>query len=505
MSRPWTRLALLAALALSTPALAQDTSFTAFEDALKAGDKDGATNALVAIVEDPAQAEAHGKAWRSLAGMLESYGLEYAALVAWSKAIEADAQGASGDIGKAMELAKKLSDEAILAPVLGNNVGIQGLDGETRSRMAYLAALHHLRRDNLGTALGILMMVEQGTKVYADAQALRGVVLANQGRHNDALAPLLTAQGAANQVAPSDPVEAARFDDVVDLNVARAYYGSGNYGQAIAWFAKVSRDSEYWPEAQFERAWAHFRGEDMQGTLAQLHTHDSPFFESWYFPEADLLRAYALFMMCKFPSASEEMDQFNATYGPLKQELDRTVASLDAAAAFADARTFVEGGTPKLPAMVMRSFRNDDRFAEAIASIDAAEAELKKAPSVGTQAFVAKATSWVDARRDARIAEEGERVLDRARHSQTELGEMLQGIEITRLDLLSLEAEMYERAAVTGTLDYGDRIGKLRSMRKNRKNFRVWPFEGEFWADELGWYVVDSRPDCPESMAVGEK
>src|SRR5690606_16721281 len=137
-----------------------------YELALRAGQLENAADALVAVLEDPEQAADHGKAWRAIATLLETQGLPYASLVAWSHAIATDAQSTAGDIAKVMDLAASLSDEEILGPVLGSNVGIQGLDAPTRSRMAYVAARHQLRRGNLGTALGILMMVEEGTPVF---------------------------------------------------------------------------------------------------------------------------------------------------------------------------------------------------------------------------------------------------------------------------------------------------------------------------------------------------
>lgn len=489
------------ALALGAPALATEGGgYATFQLALRAGQLDNAADALVAVLRDPEQAADHPKAWRSLAALLESHQLPYAALVAWSRAIEADAQAAAGDIAKVMDLAESLSDEEILGPVLGSNVGVQGLDAPTRSRMAYLAARHQLRRGNLGTALGILMMVEEGTPVFAHAMALRGVVLANQGRHAEAVNPLVTAQAAARQTA--DFEDAERFDDVVELNIARTYYGAGNWAQAIEWFNRVDRKSEYWAQAQFEKAWAHFRNDDMQQALATLHTHDTPFFDGYYYPEADLLRAYALFTLCKFGSATQEINEFVETYTPVSEALARELGALDEAAAFAEARTFVEGGTPKLPPMLLRDFRYDDRFAEAVASLDKAQEELAKLAKMTDRPFVRAAREWVTERRDARIAEEGARVLERARTARTELAQTLQAVEITRVDMLQMQAEMYERATETGKLDFGDTIGKLRNMRKARKGYRVWPYQGEVWADELGWYAVDARADCPESLAA---
>lgn len=494
---------MLVPLFVTATALA-GADFVPFEDALRSGDTRRASDALVAIVDDPTQADGHGRAWRQLAGLLENEGLSYAALLAWTRALEADPEGTKSDLVHVLALAAAHADESLIAPVLAGNLGVTaGLDANARSRVAYLAARDHLRKDNLGTALGILMMVEAGTEVYADAEALRGVVLANQGRFADAIAPLLTAQGAATQAGNDTPAQAARFRGVIDLNVGRSYYGQGNWVQAIQWFSQVDRASEYWPEAQFEKAWAYFRAEDMPGALAQLHNHDAPFFDDWYFPEADLLRAYALFMMCKFPSASAEMDEFVATYTPIREEIDRLGRSLGAAEAFADAQRYLNGEASQMPAMIVRSFRHDDRLEEAVQSLALLEAELAELPAHGDHAYATRAGAWLTARKDARITEEGARVLDRLQRAQGELGGMLQGIEITRLDLLNLETEMYERAAATGKLDFGDRVGKLRDLRKARKGFRVWPYQGEFWMDELGWYVVDARPDCPASMAVG--
>ena len=108
------------------------------------------------------------------------------------------------------------------------------------------------------------------------------------------------------------------------------------------------------------------------------------------------------------------------------------------------------------------------------------------------------------AQREARVEAEGKRVLARVEKAKGDLEAMLEGIEITRLDLLNLETQMYERAAATGVLEYGSHIEKLRDMKKKKQGFRVWPWQGEYWADELGWYVFDARPDCPESMARGD-
>ena len=45
---------------------------------------------------------------------------------------------------------------------------------------------------------------------------------------------------------------------------------------------------------------------------------------------------------------------------------------------------------------------------------------------------------------------------------------------------------------------------RLRDLKKAKRGYRVWPWQGEAWADELGWFVFSARPDCPATMARGD-
>jgi hypothetical protein len=233
-------------------------------------------------------------------------------------------------------------------------------------------------------------------------------------------------------------------------------------------------------------------------------THDTPFFDGWYLPEADLLRAYGLFLMCKFPDATKAIDGFVAEWTPVRDGLATSLATMTPAQAFEDARAATEGRPATLPRNVLRTFSHDDRLADAVVLADRATADLTRVAGLGGAPLGVKATELITARRDAVVDAAGTRVLDRARKAHAELDEMLQGIEMTRLDLLSLEAQIYEKAAATGALEFGDPVGRLRKLSKDRRGYRVWPYQGEAWVDELGWYKIDARPDCPQGMARGE-
>lgn len=480
-----------------TKSFTRDGDASVFADVVAAaaqGNRVEAGNQLAKIVNDPSKAKHHGQAWLMLADNFASFDLDLAAVAAFGKAIELAPEQAAPRVAEALDLAEQTGELAPVAGALGANLGIS-VDDTVRNRVAYVTARHHVRNGDLGPAAAILMTGRPQQPGFEDIELLRGVVLSLQGRNDDAVAPFLTAEAAARRASRDE-----RFINRANLNIARAYYATGNYTQAILYYAKVERSSDFWLDAQFERAWAHFRGEDVNGALAMLFTHASPFFEEGYYnPEADLLRAYGLFIMCKFPDASKQIDAFEAKWKPIAEAYSGVTMSPEEA--FADVAAYLSGGSHQLPVAMLRQYQGEDRMQDAVRAAALAEKEIATAEGLGEDVGALAAGVLRDLH-DERVKAEGQRVLDKVAASAKELESFLTDIEITRLDLLNLEAQMYERAAATGELEQGDAVERLRDFKKTRKGYRVWPFQGEFWADELGWYVFSARPDCPNSMTA---
>lgn len=481
----------------------RNAAFGEIDELYRSGQKARTADALVALVDDPSKASFHAEAYARLGAVLEELDLPYGAVMAYERALATDAMGVSSVAKKAIKLADTVGDTALLEPVFAANVGLD-VDAATRSRMAYLAAREAHRQGSYNTALGILKMVQPDDPFYAEAKSLEGVVLSLQGRHKDALAPLLIAQAKADE-AKKNP----RLQNAIRLNLARAYFAAENFPRSIEYYATVERSSVYWPEAQFERAWAHFRLTDVNGAIGLLHSLGSPFFDDWYFPEADLLRVYSEFLLCKFPDASRELDVFKATYTPALATL-REVGSRDADAIFAELRKHVEarergrGTGGDLPRMITRQYEDEDRFLDSLNAIRKAEDEITRLQNVAANPFAAKVADQVRARRKALIEAEGGRVKDRANRMADQLDGMLGDAELSKLDMIQFETRLYERASQTGKLP--DKRAQVEREIKVKRDQRGWPWEGEYWADELGYYRVNTPSDCPASLRPeGEK
>jgi tetratricopeptide (TPR) repeat protein len=478
------------------PPAAAVSQFAGVADQLTRGDWQGAADLAVGVLNNPAQAAQHAEAWAVLGRSLRVGGLPFAAHAAWLEALRLDAHKAGPDYPALLATAAELSEEAAVGAFVGQSFAVP-MSEDTRRRVALYAAKHAFREQSWAAVLGMLPLVGDEGALGLDAQILRGVTLAQQYKYAEALVPLLSAVEQTRRAGRDE-----HHVNTVELNVARAFFAAGNLDRAMEYYSKIERSDPYWPTAHFERAWAHFRVDDMAGTIALLHTHDSPFFEEWYYPEAGLLRAQALFLMCKFPSATQAIDAFQAEYTPVNERLAETLGAIDPAAAFADGRTYLNGQPARLPRSLLRKLEWDDRFRAAVSTVALADEEITRLGSQRSRPFAERALTTATAARDVIIRREGERLISQARAARDELKEMLESIELTRIDLLTLEADLYSRAAATGTtIEYEDRKTTLRTLRKKGK--QVWPFQGEYWVDELGWYKVTARPDCPVGMQRG--
>ncbi len=487
---------------------ARQEAFEPYEEALDRGDKAGAADALAAIVEDEDLADYRGEAWAALGGLLRELDLPYSALLAYSLALADDPDGGDAAITPALDLSDQVGDTGPLEAVFAGNIGLAAGSAE-RSRVAWLGARHAYRSGELSVALAALSMVEDSSPVFLRAQLLRGLILSQQGRYTDALPPLLTADGLAAGAGD------AELTTLTSLSAARAYYAlgvqtldreglaaaAGSFARASEYYARVPRSSPSWPQAQLERAWTHYRLEDLSGALGYLQSFTTPFFEDWYVPEAKMLRVYALFLLCKFPEASAQIADFKRQYEPVRSEVAPTLAAMDARAVYEDALRFAEGGETRLPAMFLRDYPDEARFTATAAAVRAAEEELDRLDSAGSRPFTDLLTERVTARREALILEEGARIAARVEAQVSAVDGWLQDTDILKLDMLKYETRLFEQAAATGGFEDPRALAR-RKLRRGPGEL-AWAYEGELWADELGWYRVEAKPECPASMQAG--
>ena len=465
-------------------------AFAPYDIAMARGNLQGAANALTEIVSDEERSGFHGDALLNLGEVLVQLDLPYAGLLTYGELLASETPSATA-VTRAILLTEDAPDRGLLQGIFGDNVGIE-VEPADQASVAWLAALDNFRDGNLSVSLGILAMVDSSSTLYSKAQHLKGIIMAQQGRYTDSLAPLMTARSTTEI---QDEV------DLININLGRSYYGAENFARAIEYFALVERGSHHWLEAQFERAWAHFMLEDVSGAVALLLTHMSPFFDDQFFPEAELLDTYSLFLLCKFPAATERIEHFRDSYRPLLDELTTSLEGISNEELFEQARALLTGGESSVPARAIRDLILVERFEDILNVVIQGEEEIEKLRSATGGPFATRAIDAIEARISELRDAEGARLHDTLAARAEGLNTMLADTEIARLDILRLETRLYEQAASMGEMEEARRLA-ARQLRTPRGHVR-WPFQGEFWADELGYYRVTAKPECPASLQVG--
>ncbi len=475
-----------------------DTVFADYDSQIASGQKARAADALVAIVADPLKTPFYGEAYAKLGDLLVDLDLPYAATLAWRQAFlvaaDWDAEAVGRRVPKSIETADKVGDLAVLQGPFSKNVGIARTE-DVRGQMGYYAAREAFRQGSYGLSLGLLKLVKQGDPLYAKAKMLEGIVLNAQSKPDTALTSF---EAAAKAAGKENDADSARFGEMLKLNTGRSYYASGNYPRAIQAFASVSRGSEFWPEAQFERAWSHFRIDDVNSTLGLLMSLDTPFFKTWYYPEADLLRIYSMFLICKFPQANIEIDSFREKYSKLNDSLKAWNGHTPEENFDAARKYRATGDAGDVPAMFWRPYATEEKFGDSIKAVASATDELKRLKNVSANPFSEWARTAVTARRDELIQAEGSRIRDRLAAQQEQMQGMLNDSQIFTIDIMSMKTKLYEQAAAAGKMPDVARTAERDDRVK--RNYVQWPYEGEVWADEVGYYKVETTPECPASL-----
>ncbi|MBM4364877.1 MAG: hypothetical protein FJ102_01580 [Deltaproteobacteria bacterium] len=373
-----------------------------------------------------------------------------------------------------------------------------------RNNLYYLLGVRLYEQDKLSDAKKMLGQVSEKSDLYTRAKYLEGVINHKQGKLKSAH-KAFTEVARTNAEAPTlQELQALdRLRDLSVLNIARIYYGIGSYEDAQTYYGQVPRNSVYWPEAQFESAWASFMRNDLNLTLGQILTVESPYFRDTEFvPEATVLKALTYFNLCAFSDVERTLLEFEQTFTPMHTELKDVLKtySTDEGKELADQayeRYFEGKGDTTIPKPVFARLLRDQELAGLVSHLELLDRE--------EELIAAQKTQWKNAVGEDLlkiIAESRERLKKRAGRAllrnmvdlAKQLGELIGQAQIIRFEVVDAR-----RADYTYRLQNIDMVDTSKDVDidfATSPKFIYWPFNGEFWKDELGWYRYTEQAKC---------
>lgn len=246
---------------------------------------------------------------------------------------------------------------------------------------------------------------------------------------------------------------------------ARLLYEMGRYDDAIAEYKRLRRTkASPAGELLLERAWAHFRGGAYHDSMGLLYSLGAPSNRDLFLPDQYVLRGLIYQRFCHFRAAKAAVDDFRARYGAMVAELKsgkpaREVEIISAAALDRiEVRPF---------ALISREVNQEKELADDLSST-LEEGGLSVHLVALYQLLEDRATWMLDRAMEAGARTVAEKLLEA--DEQANLLDYEVGVSIFR--------------------PIRDPSGKLRLRQEvevvPRGGNRVYyPFDGEFWSDEL--------------------
>jgi tetratricopeptide (TPR) repeat protein len=383
-------------------------------------------------------------------------------------------------------------------------------------QLNYLLGRYKYRNRDYEGAIRLFERVSRKSRYHVQSQFFSGISSVQLRRSVPAVRAFQRVIDAIEEGA-ADVTDEARMRDLAHLSMARTYYSAAirldaenrpsvdprRLSAAVKYWNRVDVASEYWLDGLFEQSWAYFMAGDYPRALGNIHTIESPYFPSAYYPEADILKAVIAFTTCQYDDATTIIARMKRKYEPIRNELQAVLDRFQGDAAeqqfFAflrDVRAGRAALSPRVRPVVENALSDRQllRNLEYVRVVDEEEARFRKAPATFRASPVGgDVADQLSLAREIAVRNAGALARARYRRNLDDLNEHLRDASKIIVDVIAAERQRVEKETVTGRRPK-EEIYVWGMIEPDREHV-IWPFDGEYWRDELGSYrqVVLSR------------
>ena len=383
-------------------------------------------------------------------------------------------------------------------------------------QLNYMLGRYKYRNRQFKDAIRLFQKVKQDREFYVHAQFFSGVSYVQLRKSVPAVNAFQRIEAAIE-----DGVEGVededRMRDLAYLSMARTYYSSSirldaetnaptvnanKLSAAVKYWNLIDVASEYWLNALFEQSWAYFMAGDYPRALGNIHTIEAPYFPGSFYPEAEILKAVIYFVNCNYDAATTVVARFNQKYIPIQTELQKVLTRYkgkNQEEPFFKFLTGVRDGTAELDPAIKGIVENalGDRTLlrniEYVRVLDTEMARFKKAPGrFKSSELGQQVQDSLKLARSMAVKGAGTLAKERYRRNLDELDEHLRNGEKILIDITAAQRNILDKAIAHHQVSKAE--SKIYGVVKPDAEHLLWPFRGEYWRDELGFYrqVVES-------------
>lgn len=294
------------------------------------------------------------------------------------------------------------------------------------------------------------------------------------------------------------------------MGIARSYYQARDWDKAATYYRMIPKDHDLYRQSLFELSWALFRSGKFRSAMSPLQTLHSPYYETFYQPESLLLRGVILLFICRFDETEKILENYKQTYLPAAKKVEDYLAqnpsptksfqALDKA--YRGLQRVQRGlaSIPKseVPFFLTRAFLDEHGIKRLIDYFDQVMGEGKTVNNTftGKKNFELRkfAIDGLNARLQNTREKLGRMTTELLREKLKEMKDIS-----TQMDFLKYENLGGKRDQLRKKMSVNHVATEKEPLDRSyliQNGYRIWPFEGEYWRDEIGNYQYVGGNSC---------
>jgi hypothetical protein len=383
-------------------------------------------------------------------------------------------------------------------------------------QLNYLLGRYKYRNRQYDDALRLFGKVENRSKYHVQAQFFAGISNVQLRKSVPAVQSFQSIVKAIDEGVEGVEDE-ARMRDLAYLSMARTYYSASvtldennaptinaqKLSAAVKYWNKVDIGSEYWLDALFEESWAYFMAGDYPHALGNIHTIEAPYFPAAYYPEAEILKAVIYFANCQYDDAQVIVAKFQQKYQPIYDDLAAVLKRFkgdNQEEAFykfmkevRDGKADLKPGIKPVVELAL-SDRQLLRNLEYVKALDDEGGRFKKGKtSFQESPLGADVKDQLQLARDLAIRNAGQLAKERYQRNLDELNEHLRNSAKILIDITAAQRNQLDQTIAGSQVSQAE--SKANIVKPDEEHV-TWPFNGEYWRDELGFYRQTITSKC---------
>lgn len=415
-------------------------------------------------------------------------------------ATQADGKMQKKALDNLVKISYMTNDDTLLNYSI-NKLTIEDLEETSRDIYYNRLAQYHHENGRLDEALVNVEAALKGNPDNEKALHLGGLIYLKKNQPEKAIEYFKYLATFWERKAPNDETKGVAL-----ANYARALYQARKLAEAEAVYRQIPKDHILYRKVQMELAWTLFREGKIRSALSAIQTLHTPYYENFYDPESFILRSIILIFACQGDEALKAVKSFEKNFhgldGSLSSWLQRKpdVATVINEIALSQRRIKDSESDKKglLPFFVVRTIMDE----QPLSGLLKAKKEINKEQTLFLKTFKSETSGKIHAYAKkayaAKLRNMDKNIARVFNHKvavfQNDYRDMEAQVEFLKYEIL----EEIKRATKAKMITPAKVNEDVKRSFFVQNGYRYWPFNGEYWIDEIGNYQYLGVNRCEE-------